>query len=363
MAKIGLLELGQRGLVDWLSQVGEKPYRARQIWEAVIKQRHESFLSMTTLPAALRQKLADELTIFTSTILSQQVDDDSTKKLVLGFPDQQTIECVLLLEQDRRTVCLSTQVGCGMGCVFCASGLNGVARNLTAGEMIEELLRLRNLLPASERLSHIVVMGMGEPLANLKNLLPVLDFASSPEGLGISQRHITISTVGLVNGIRQLAEAGKSYHLAVSLHAPTDELRRKIVPTAEKLPIEKIIEASDEFRHATGRQVTFEYVLLAGINDQEEHARALVRLLGRRDAMINLIPYNPVEGLPYHRPTDEDINRFTFILHEAGYTIKVRKRKGNSIDAACGQLRRRVMQEMTPPLLSIGDTNRGADVP
>ena len=211
------------------------------------------------------------------------------------MPGRKLIECVLIQEEGRRTACISTQVGCGMGCVFCASGLNGVDRNLTVGEILEQLVRLRNLLPPHpdpspggrgarcERLTHIVVMGMGEPLANLDNLLEALDVATAKDGLGIGARHVTISTVGLPAKIRRLADLGKQYHLAVSLHAPNDALRNQIVPTNDKTGLAAILEAADYFFEKTGRQVTYEYVLLGGLNDEPMHARELAALLqGRR---------------------------------------------------------------------------------
>jgi 23S rRNA (adenine2503-C2)-methyltransferase len=272
--------------------------------------------------------------------------------------DGQTIECVLIQEDGRRTACISTQVGCGMGCVFCASGLNGLARNLTTGEILEQLLRLRNLLPLAERLTHVVVMGMGEPLANLDALAAALDVAGARDGLGIGARHITISTVGLPAKIRRLADLGKQYHLAVSLHAPNDPLRTRIVPTNDKTGLTAILEAADYFFEKTGRQVTFEYVLLHGINDGIEQARQLIALLRGRHGHVNLIPFNDVEGLPYHRPTDQTLTNFVAQLTRGGLTVKVRKRKGSAIDAACGQLRRRVESAGT---LQVGSKETGSD--
>jgi 23S rRNA (adenine2503-C2)-methyltransferase len=215
-----------------------------------------------------------------------------------------------------------------------------VARNLTTGEILEQMLRLKRLLPEGERLSHIVVMGMGEPLANLDRLLPALETASHPDGLGISARRITISTVGLVKGIRRLADLDCHYHLAVSLHAPNDELRNRIVPTNRKIGVEAILEAADYYFEKTGRRVMFEYVLLADINDQPEHAHQLATLLKGRPALVNLIPYNPVAGLPYHTPKSSATARFAEILEHAGLSVAIRYRKGDRIDAACGQLRR-----------------------
>ena len=221
---------------------------------------------MTDLPRDLRQRLAQEFTPLATHIVRHQRAGDGTQKLLLRLSDDQVIECVLIPENERRTACISTQVGCGMGCVFCASGLNGVVRNLTAGEILEQLLRLRNLLPLEERLTNIVVMGMGEPLANLDALLEALVTATSKAGLGIGARHVTISTVGLPAKIRRLADLGKPYHLAVSLHAPNDQLRTRIVPTNDKTGLKAILAAADYYFEKTGRQLTYEYVLLRGLN-------------------------------------------------------------------------------------------------
>jgi 23S rRNA (adenine2503-C2)-methyltransferase len=230
-----------------------------------------------------------------------------------------------------------------MGCVFCASGLKGVERNLGVDEILEQVVHLRNLLPADETISHVVVMGMGESLANFDNLISALDRLCSPQdGLGISQRRVTISTVGLPERIRKLAGLGRKYHLAVSLHAPTEELRNSLVPVNESIGLTAVLEAADEFLERTGRQVTYEYVLLGGINDRAEDAHALTRLLAKRGAHVNLIPYNPVAGLPYDRPDPDSVARFTSIVRNGNVSVTVRKTKGRSIDAACGQLRRRL---------------------
>jgi 23S rRNA (adenine2503-C2)-methyltransferase len=342
---LALLDVPHKELLAWLRDHGQPPMRARQLRRWVIAGRAESFEQMTDLPKALRQELAEKFVPLGSRITRHLQAQDGTHKLLLALTDGQLIECVLIQEGDRHTACISTQVGCGMGCVFCASGLNGVDRNLTAGEILEQLLRLRNLLPADQRLTHTVVMGMGEPLANLENLLDALEVAGNQEGLGIGARHITISTVGLPVKIRRLADLGKQYHLAVSVHAPTDALRSRIVPTNDKTGLEAILAAADYFFERTGRQVTFEYVLLGGINDGVEQARELARLLHGRQAHVNLIPFNDVAGLPYRRPRQEDLTAFTAELSRAGISVKVRKRKGSEIDAACGQLRRMVLGE------------------
>jgi 23S rRNA (adenine2503-C2)-methyltransferase len=236
-----------------------------------------------------------------------------------------------------------------MGCVFCASGLNGVIRNLTAGEILEQLVRLGNPLLPEQRLTNIVVMGMGEPLANLDHLIDALDVAGAKDGLGIGARHVTISTVGLPAKMHRLADLDRQYHLAVSLHAPNDALRTQIVPTNPKTGIDAILAAADYYFDHTGRRVTYEYVLLGGINDTSDHARELARLLRGRVAHVNLIPFNDVEGLPYRRPSPDALNTFVAELRKSGVNVKVRKRKGSEIDAACGQLRRRVEQSVEQP--------------
>src|SRR5262245_43739576 len=219
-----------KSLKSWLAERGQPAFRAAQIRKWVFEGRAENFEAMSDLPKALRAQLADEFQLWTSKVARHQASADGTEKLVLELADGGRIECVLLRDGDRRSICISTQVGCAMGCVFCASGLDGVDRNLTSGEIVEQTLLLQRLLPAEERLSHIVVMGMGEPLANVDNLLPALGEASAEDGLAISHRRITISTVGLPKQLHRLCEENTKYHLAVSLHAPSDELRNQIVP-------------------------------------------------------------------------------------------------------------------------------------
>jgi 23S rRNA (adenine2503-C2)-methyltransferase len=300
---------------------------------------------MTDLPLELRTHLAAEWSPFGTQIARHLRSIDGTQKLLLRLHDGQLIECVLIPEADRRTACVSTQVGCGMGCVFCASGIDGVARNLSTGEILEQLIRLRNLLPPEERLSNVVVMGMGEPLANLDHLLEALAVAGHKDGLNLGQRHVTISTVGLPAKMRRLADIGKQYHLAVSLHAPTDELRNRIVPTNSKTGLSDILAAADYFYETTGRQVTYEYAMLGGLNDGPVEARQLANLLRGRQAHVNLIPFNDVPGLPFRGPAEEARETFVDALRRAGVSVKVRKRKGADIDAACGQLRRTVAAE------------------
>lgn len=323
-------------------QRGEAGYHARQVLRWVFDHRAEDFPIMTDLPVRLREALDREWTVFGTGVVHHDIAPDGTDKLLLDCADGRRIECVLMAEDDRRTACLSTQVGCGMGCVFCASGLKGLERNLTRAEILEQVLRLRNLLPVGERLTNLVVMGMGESLANLDHLIAALDRICAPDGLGLSPRRVTVSTVGLPEKMRRLAAHDRPYHLAVSLHAPTEALRNELVPINETVGLAAVLDAADAYFQRSGRQVTFEYVLLRGINDRPQEARALAGLLAGRKAHVNLIPYNPVAGLPFEGPTPEAIQRFAAIVRGLGVSVSVRKTKGRKIDAACGQLRRRL---------------------
>ncbi len=327
-------------LETWLTEQGHPAYRLRQVRHWLFSRRADAFEGMTELPQQLREQLAGTFSIWTTTIAQHSKAADGTEKLLLELPDGGRVECVLLRDGIRRSICISTQVGCAMGCVFCASGLDGVERNLTSGEILEQMLRLQQLLPGDERLSHIVVMGMGEPLANLDRMLAALNEARREDGLGISVRRITISTVGLPPAMDRLTASTPHYHLAVSLHAPNDQLRNRLVPVNKNIGLQKILQAADRYFEASGRRLTFEYVLLAGINDRPSHARQLASLLRGRPALLNVIPYNLVAGLPYETPASADQQRFHEILESAGLTIQFRQRKGDEIAAACGQLRR-----------------------
>lgn len=335
-----LLDLTAEDLRHWLDERGYPPFRNGQIWAWVMQRRAESFDGMSDLPKKLREELESSFRLWTATVAAHQKADDGTEKLLFELADSGRIECVLLREEARRSICVSSQVGCAMGCVFCASGLDGVDRNLSRGEILEQMLRLQRLLPDEERLSHIVMMGMGEPLANLDSVLAALEVARDPQGLGISPRRITISTVGLPAAIDRLSKYATPFHLAISLHAPNNALRDRLVPVNAKIGIDDILSAADRYFAATGRRLTFEYVLLAGINDTQQCALELVRLLRGRISMLNVIPYNQVAGLPYETPSSEAIHNFRNFLLEGGINIMFRQRKGDGIDAACGQLRR-----------------------
>jgi len=348
----GVCDLSPDELADWCQAVGQPAYRATQILHWVYHKRQFDPDRMLDLPRAFRQRVADELPVQTLRPLRHWVSSDGTEKLLLETADGRLVECVLMREQQRRTACISTQVGCAMGCVFCASGLKGLERNLTRGEILQQLLQLQRLLPEPQRLTNVVVMGMGEPLANWDELVAALErITDAKHGLGLSPRRVTISTVGLPDRIRQLAELGWPVTLAVSLHAPNDRLRNELVRVNRGIGIRSILEATDEYFAKTGRRVSFEYVLIKDVNDRPTHARQLAALLSGRNAHVNLIPLNRVSELRFQPPSARSVREFAAVLERKGVTVTVRKRKGADIDAACGQLRlrhqRRVVVEQT----------------
>lgn len=336
-----LLDVDTDQLRQWLQQRRERPFRIAQLRRWVYQGRAADFESMSDLPQKLRAALDEDFYLLSGSVVEHQRSSDGTEKLLVRLADGGEVECVLLRDGQRRSICVSSQVGCAMGCVFCASGLDGVQRNLTRGEILEQMLQLQHCLPPDERLSHIVMMGMGEPLANLPRVLAALDVARDPAGLGISPRRVTISTVGLPAGITRLAGHGVPYNLAVSLHAPNDQLRNQLVPVNHKVGVAAVIEAAEQYFRVSGRRLTFEYVLLGGLNDSLTCAQQLAALLRGRGVMLNVIPYNPVAGLPYRTPSEAATRRFRDTLTEAGINVNFRVRKGAEIDAACGQLRRR----------------------
>lgn len=350
-----LLDLTTEEIANWLIERKIPKFRAAQIQRWVYQRRAKRFEDMTDLPKDLRSLLDQHFDLFRSTTAAHQHAADGTEKLLLQLADGGRIECVLLRDGPRRSICVSSQVGCAMGCVFCASGLDGVERNLSRGEILEQMLKLQHLLEPDERLSHIVMMGMGEPLANLPRVLAALSVAKDSElGLGISPRRITISTVGLPPAIDKLASADAPYHLAISLHAPNDPLRNRLVPVNQTIGIQAILDAADRYFAKTKRRLTFEYVLLGGLNDSMQCARELVQLLRHRTAMLNVIPYNPVPGLPYTTPTPSSVMQFRRTLLDGGVNAMFRQRKGDEIQAACGQLRR--LREREPQVISIQPT-------
>lgn len=325
---------------------GEPAYRARQVLAWVYGKDVTDYVRMTNLSKRLRERLQAELTILRGEIIQEQRSSDGTIKRLLRWADGATSECVLIPDTDRRTACISSQVGCPVKCAFCASGLQGLQRQLSSGEIVEQILRVRELCRDDHRLSNIVFMGLGEPLANYAATVQAVRTIKADWGVAIGARKITVSTVGVPAQMRKLADEGMQITLALSLHAPNDELRRQIIPWAELVRVAELIEAANYYFDKTRREVTIEYILLGGLNDQPLHARELASVAKRMRCNINLIQYNPVSELPYRRPTDRDAGRFLDLLRERGINTHLRRSRGQDIDAACGQLRRRESQRV-----------------
>ena len=339
-------------LEGFAERLGEPRYRGRQIAHWLYQRGATSFSEMTDLPAALRARLVEEADVTPLTPLtSVTADGGDTIKYLVQLSDDATIETVFMRYQDgRRSVCVSTQVGCGMGCTFCATGLAGLTRNLTAAEILDQVILVQRL--TGERVSNVVFMGMGEPLANYEATLRAVNLLNAPYGLGIGMRHLTVSTVGLVPQIRRLASERLQLTLAVSLHAPVDELRSELVPVNRRWPVAELLDASRDYVRETGRRISFEYVLMETVNDTPELAATLGELLRARSEgvtaeddgalpfHVNLIPWNPVYGLQYRRPGRDRVEAFVWELRARGVPATVRLERGVDIDAACGQLQR-----------------------
>ena len=323
---------------------GQPAYRGKQVADWLYKKRVGSYEEMTDLPQVLREQLAAEFAFPQAEVVRVLGSKDTTQKFLFRLRDGNLIEAVLIPaspalygeRSDRRTICVSSQVGCAYGCKFCASGLDGWTRNLDAGEIVQQLMAVEHA--SGEKIDNVVFMGMGEPLANLKNLKRALTIINAPWGLGIGARHITVSTSGLAPQIRELADDPTQFRLALSLHGATDEVRSQIMPVNRKYPLKVLLEACDYYV-AKKRRIMFEYILIAGINDTDEQAHALARIAQRLSAKINLIPYNTVEGLNWSRPSRARQERFHSILRQHGVVSTLRREKGHDIAAACGQLR------------------------
>ena len=331
-------------LADFLRERGVSSYRAKQITDWIYKKRVASFDAMTDLPNELRAQLTAEFDTPNTEVVRVLGSKDTTQKFLFRLRDQNLIESVLIPASpalygeasDRRTICVSSQVGCAYGCKFCASGLEGLTRNLDAAEMVQQLIAVEE--KSGEKIDNVVFMGMGEPLANLKNLLRAIRIINAPWGLGIGARHITVSTSGLAPQIRELANEPTQFRLALSLHGATDDVRGQIMPVNRRYPLKVLLEACDDYV-TKKRRIRFEYILIAGLNDTDEQARELAKIAGRLSAKINLIPYNTVEGLEWSRPSRARQERFQSILREHGVVATLRREKGHDIAAACGQLR------------------------
>jgi 23S rRNA (adenine2503-C2)-methyltransferase len=334
-----LIGQSEEELIQTLTGLGAPAYRGKQLASALYQRFIRTLDDAPELPKSLRETLAGQYQLAPGSVRTTQSAPDGTSKYLITLPDDEVVEAVFLPYSGRTSVCISSQVGCPMACSFCATGTEGLARNLTAGEILDQVLLLQSLHPDS-RISHVVYMGMGEPLLNLPNVLKSLELLHTE--VGLSYRNLTVSTVGVVPQIAKLAEADIPITLAVSLHAATDALRSELVPLNEKYPIEVLMDACKSYTDKTRRRITFEYVLLSGVNDTEEQAHALGKLLKKQPlCALNTIPYNSTEvAARYRRPTPEATRRFREIVGGYGVTVTQRAEKGHRIAAACGQLKR-----------------------
>ncbi len=350
MTRLTVLGLEREELAAWLAGLGAPSYRAGQIMRWVYRKGARTFAEMTDLPEDLREALSRAAVIGRPEVAAvQRETDGSTAKLLLRLADGETVETVLLRHDYGVSVCVSSQVGCAMGCRFCASTRGGLVRNLTAGEMLGQVLEAQEAAGEGRRVSHAVVMGTGEPLANLEAVLRFLRLLHARDGLGMSYRNMTVSTAGLVPEMGRLAEEKLPLTLAVSLHAPNDRLRSRLMPVNRRYSLSQLIPACDAYARTTGRRVTFEYALIAGVNDGPEEARELTRLLQGLLCHVNLIPLNEVPESGFERSSPGRVEQFRSILAEAGIPVTVRREMGTEIEAACGQLRRRARQAGEAP--------------
>lgn len=342
-----LTDLDEAALASAIADLGGKPFQARQVAHWLWRHGVTDFGAMTNVPARLREGLAAKFALRSTTVAQADLAEDGTEKLLLRLADGETVECVLIPDGDRTTLCISTQVGCPVGCVFCASGLFGVRRNLTSGEIVEQVLHARQRLSSDRRLTNLVVMGMGEPMLNLDGLLPALQRIHDPDGLDMGARRITVSTSGYPRQMERFAAADPSYNLAVSLHAADDRLRKQLVPSATH-SVAEIVAAAHLYFGQKGREVTYEVVLLEATNDRPEDATAMVATLGQLPCTVNLIPWNPVaeivERNGLRRPASHRTDAFAAALRRGGLKVTVRRQRGADRSAACGQLRLRAAQ-------------------
>lgn len=345
-----LLGLERAELVALCKQLGQPAFRGRQIADWLYRKAGRTIAEMTNLPAGMREELGRVARLTPAQIVAESRARDGTTKYLLKLGDGETIESVLLPYADRVSVCVSTQVGCPAGCLFCATARCGFVRNLTTGEIVDQVLTVnselgrraasRSTLPGDvKRATHVVFMGMGEPLMNFDNVVKAVRLLNNEVGIGM--RRMTISTVGIPAMIRRLAELDLQITLAISLHAPDDALRRRLIPVSASYSLDELIQTCRQYADFTKRRITFEYLLLAGINDSPAQAAALAKLLRRTLCNVNLIPFNEVVGIPYKRPSRASIAAFRAVLTEAGIEVTQRAERGHSIAAACGQLRRR----------------------
>ncbi|WMT27849.1 23S rRNA (adenine(2503)-C(2))-methyltransferase RlmN [Bacillus aerius] len=346
MPSIYSFELNE--IKEWLKEQGEKPFRATQIFEWLYEKRVTSFDEMSNLSKELRGKLKDQFAITTLKTVIKQTSQDGTIKFLFELHDGYTIETVLMRHEYGNSVCVTTQVGCRIGCTFCASTLGGLKRNLEAGEIVAQVLKVQQALDETdERVSSVVIMGIGEPFDNFDEMLAFLKIINHDNGLNIGARHITVSTSGIIPKIYQFADEQMQINFAVSLHAPNTEIRSRLMPINKAYKLPKLMEAIEYYIQKTGRRVSFEYGLFGGVNDQVHHAEELADLLKGIKCHVNLIPVNYVPERDYVRTPREQIFLFEKTLKERGVNVTIRREQGHDIDAACGQLRAKERQEET----------------
>lgn len=343
---------------EWIAHMeacGQPSYRADQVLEWLHKRRASDWRAMSNLPVSLREGLESRFPVHRLSKVGETGAADTTRKFLFRLADASLVETVLIPASpalhgdpsDRLTICISSQVGCAYGCRFCASGLDGWKRNLSAAEIIEQFLQVEGI--SKSRINNIVFMGMGEPLANYDNLIRAIGILNAPWGVGLGARHMTVSTSGLVPQIRKLATQPLQIRLAISLHGATDEVRNRIMPVNRKYPLAELIAACDDYVAAKKQRITFEYILIRNINDDPEQARLLARLARRTGAKVNLIPYNSVDGLEWERPSIEAQDLFLGTLRASGADATLRREKGHDIAAACGQLRLQMEKSFAQP--------------
>lgn len=339
---INLYDFTLPKLEELMLSLDEKKYRATQLFKWIYEKRVTTFDEMTDVSKNFREVLNRDFCIVKPKIFLKQHSQDGTIKLLLELEDGNKIETVLMRYNYGNVACVTSEVGCNMGCAFCASGLLKKKRELKVSELVGQILVLDDLLKEegnNERITHVVVMGTGEPFDNYDNVMGFIRILNHPHGFAIGARHITVSTCGLVPMIEKYANEGIQINLAISLHAPSDEIRNKIMPISRKYPIDELMKAVKYYEQTAGRRVTFEYILLKGINDSTDNARELARLIKGTLAYVNLIPYNPVNEMKYQRSDEKSVHNFMDTLMKLGVNVTVRKEFGTDIDAACGQLR------------------------
>lgn len=345
--KTNLLNLDRAAMREFFASLDEKPFRAEQVMKWIYHHLEDDFEAMTDLGKNLRHKLAQVAFVGPPATLHEKTSDDATAKWLLGMNGGNAIETVYIPEPSRGTLCVSSQVGCALNCTFCSTATQGFNRNLSTAEIIGQVWvaakQLGNVPHQARRITNVVMMGMGEPLANFDNVVAAMDLMRDDFGFGLANRRVTLSTSGMVPEMYKLADVS-DVALAVSLHAGNDELRTQLVPLNKRYPIREVMEACQYYLSTRPRgSITFEYTLMKGVNDQPEHARELVKLMRRLPSKVNLIPFNPYPGARYERPDEADISAFQKVLNQADLVAPVRRTRGDDIDAACGQLKGQVV--------------------